>query len=148
MKDNLIHVTNELPAAVLDTARLWETRQSGLSFNALTSVIVSTHQSLQDIAVRAVNRMATLRNWLIGFYIVEYEQRGEDRANYGDRLLQQLEAKVAVTGLNVTLFKYARRFYRLYPEIAELFRLPQVKAMAIQKGATATHQFSTPLRHG
>lgn len=38
--------------------------------------------------------MATLRNWLIGCYIVEYEQKGCDRAKYGDRLLKRLEERV------------------------------------------------------
>lgn len=122
-------------------AQSWDARDNELSFDVLTNAIVSTHNSLQDIAIRAVNRMATLRNWLIGFYIVEYEQRGEDRARYGDHLLQQLEAKANVIGLNVTLFKYARRFYKLYPNVAKLFQLTQHEH---QKGATMSHQFVTP----
>lgn len=31
-------------------------------------------------ANKAVNQMLTLRNWLIGYYIVEFEQNGEERA--------------------------------------------------------------------
>jgi len=30
------------------------------------------------------------RNWLIGWYIVEYEQIGADRAKYGSRLIERL----------------------------------------------------------
>ena len=41
-------------------------------------------------AVQAVNLRLTLRNWLIGHYIVEYEQHGSDRAQYGAKLLEQL----------------------------------------------------------
>ena len=33
----------------------------------------------------------TLRNWAIGYYIVEYEQDGSDRAEYGSHLLKNLE---------------------------------------------------------
>ena len=143
-QNNQSQVIRELPSSVIDMAHYWETQKNDLSFDVLTRAIVTTHRSLQDIAVRAVNRMATLRNWLIGFYIVEYEQRGEDRAKYGDRLLQQLEAKAGVTGLNVTLFKYARRFYKLYPGVAELFRLPQADTVGVPKGATPSHQFVTP----
>ena len=64
--------------------------------------------------------MATLRNWLIGCYIVEYEQKGSDRAKYGDRLLKRLEERVNTKGLNETLFLAARRFYSFYPQIADL----------------------------
>lgn len=39
-----------------------------------------------NAARSAVNQLMTLRNWAIGYYIVEYEQRGSDRAEYGTRL--------------------------------------------------------------
>ncbi len=32
----------------------------------------------------------TLRNWMIGLYIAEFELRGADRANYGDQLFSAL----------------------------------------------------------
>ena len=51
-----------------------------------------------------------MRNWLIGFYIVEFEQNGEDRAKYGEFLLKNLEQKVNLKGLNITLFKRSRVF--------------------------------------
>ena len=35
---------------------------------------------------RAVNISLTLRNWLIGCYIAEYELNGEDRAAYGEKV--------------------------------------------------------------
>jgi hypothetical protein len=37
-----------------------------------------------------VNSSLTLRNWLIGFHIEEYERRGVDRQQYGDKLLDRL----------------------------------------------------------
>ena len=57
--------------------------------------------------------MQTMRNWLIGYYIVEFEQHGKDRAEYGTQLLKKLE------GVNVTLFKNSRNFYLHYPQMAE-----------------------------
>ena len=71
------------------------------TFEELSASILQTHQSAQVSAIKAVNQMATLRNWLIGCYIVEYEQKGCDRAKYGDRLLKRLEEKVNTKGLNV-----------------------------------------------
>ena len=100
------------------------------TFNDLSESILQTHQSAQKTAIKAVNQMATLRNWLIGCYIVEYEQRGSDRAKYGDRLLKRLEERVNTKGLNETLFRNSRTFYNLYPQIADLFK----------KGATASHK--------
>ncbi len=91
-----------------------------MHFDDLSSSVIKTHQSAQAGAIRAINQMATLRNWLIGCYIVEYEQKGSDRAKYGDRLLKRLEESVNTKGLNLTLFKNSRRFYLLYPQLGLL----------------------------
>ena len=63
--------------------------------------------------------MQTMRNWLIGYYIVEFEQHGKDRAEYGTQLLKKLEERVNRKGVNVTLFKNSRNFYLHYPQMAE-----------------------------
>lgn len=94
---------------------------SGISFDDLSEIVRKTHQLAQANAVKAINKSATLRNWLIGCYIVEFEQKGADRAVYGEKLLQQLEEKVATKGLNVTLFKNSRSFYLLYPQVIKVF---------------------------
>ena len=60
------------------------------SFVELMHVIQSTHDAAQTCAVKAINRMQTMRNWLIGYYIVEFEQHGKDRAEYGSQLLSAL----------------------------------------------------------
>ena len=59
-----------------------------MNFEQLATIITDTHQQLQQSAVKAVNQRLTVRNWLIGFYIVEFEQNGEDRATYGEQLLK------------------------------------------------------------
>ena len=100
----------------------WAKKQEP-TFDDLSASVLQTHQTAQSGAIRAVNQMATLRNWLIGCYIVEYEQRGSDRAKYGERLLKRLEERVNTKGLNETLFLAARRFYSFYPQIGELFEL-------------------------
>ena len=62
------------------------------SFGDLTSIIQTTHDAALSSAVKAINRMQTMRNWLIGYYIVEYEQNGKDRAEYGAKLLPLLSS--------------------------------------------------------
>ena len=83
-------------------------QKSSPTFNDLSEFVIQTHQSAQYTAIKAVNQMATLRNWLIGCYIVEYEQKGSDRAKYGERLLKRLEERVNTKGLNETLFRNSR----------------------------------------
>lgn len=91
------------------------------SFEELADYVRTTHDFTQTTAIKAVNQFATLRNWLIGCYIVEYEQNGKDRAEYGSHLLQNLAKAVDRKGLTVTVFQLSRNFYRLYPNISSLF---------------------------
>lgn len=93
---------------------------AGFDFIALVGAIRQVDENLAAQAGRAVNISLTLRNWLIGAYIAEYELRGADRATYGDSLLTELAKHL--TSHNVSncnrrqLYRYLR-FYRLYPEI-------------------------------
>lgn len=124
------------------------------SFNDLASIVQTTHDAAQSSAVKAINRMQTMHNWLIGYYIVEFEQHGKDRAEYGTQLLKKLEERVDRKGLTTTLFKWARKFYRLYPQMMENLPIPicatvmhqlqpiENKEKAI--GASMMHQFVTP----
>ena len=91
-----------------------------LNFTGLVTTIRQAHDELAEQASRAVNISLTLRNWLIGCYIAEYELRGSDRASYGDRLLSELSAelrrhKISNTGRR-QLYSYLA-FYRTYPQI-------------------------------
>jgi len=60
-----------------------------MNYSALITAIAAAHQQAQAGAAGAVNRHLILRNWLIGAHLVEFEQHGEDRAQYGTRLLQR-----------------------------------------------------------
>ena len=124
------------------------------SFNDLASIVQTTHDAAQSSAVKAINRMQTMRNWLIGYYIVEFEQHGKDKAEYGTQLLKKLEERVDRKGLTTTLFKWARKFYRLYPQMMENLPIPICATVMHQLqpienkedtiGASMTHQFVTP----
>lgn len=92
------------------------------SFSDLASIIQTTHDAAQSSAVRAINRMQTMRNWLIGYYIVEFEQHGKDRAEYGAQLLKKLEERVDRKGLTRNTFQSSRNFYRMYPQMVENFK--------------------------
>jgi predicted nuclease of restriction endonuclease-like (RecB) superfamily len=118
-------------------------------FEKLVGTIRQVHDELATQAGRAVNVSLTMRNWLIGCYIGEYELHGSDRANYGDSLLTELAKRL--TRLKVSncnrrqLYRYLR-FYRLYPEIVGTMP-PQLKTLlpagrkAVEKVGTASPQF-------
>ncbi|HEX8314876.1 MAG TPA: PDDEXK nuclease domain-containing protein [Flavisolibacter sp.] len=90
-----------------------------MNFTHLLTSIQQTHDALQQQAVKAINRSLTVRNWLIGYYIVEFEQKGEDRAKYGDGLLSEISKAVQVPGLSLTNLKLNRQFYLSYPQIGQ-----------------------------
>jgi predicted nuclease of restriction endonuclease-like (RecB) superfamily len=72
----------------------------------------------QQVAVQQVNYWLTVRNWVIGWYIAEYEQHGADRASYGTRLMPELARRLqAVRGLSAQQLYRCVDFYRTYPEI-------------------------------
>lgn len=120
----------------------WE--ETNHSFDDLAGVIRNTHDAAQTSAVKAINRMQTMRNWLIGYYIVEFEQHGRDRAEYGTGLLKKLEERVNRKGLTETLFKWARKFYQRYPQMAENLigetRMTASCNLLEEKSATLSHE--------
>jgi len=89
-----------------------------LNFESLVSIIEQTHLHLQRKAVKAVNVSLTVRNWLIGFYIVEFELSGDDRANYGENLFSELATKFKhIKGIDKRSLYRFKDFYKLYPNL-------------------------------
>lgn len=93
-----------------------------LDFESLVKAITKIHENLFTQAVKAVNVSLTIRNWLIGFYIYEYELSGRDRAAYGEYLLENLANRLHESGIKRIdereLRRY-RQFYLIYPRIRE-----------------------------
>ncbi len=118
-----------------------------MKFNELELAIKEVHSSLQKNTIKAINRNITIRNWLIGYYIIEFEQKGEDRAKYGLQLLKSLEESINTKGLNETLFKWSRIFYQRYPTVENVISsiVTQMTDLNIsQKSATLSHELQTP----
>jgi predicted nuclease of restriction endonuclease-like (RecB) superfamily len=106
-----------------------KTAAGASNFAALVQAISDVHLRTQGAATKAVNVALTCRNWLIGAYIHEYELSGRDRAEYGERLFEQLARRLEGIGVpncnRSRLYRY-RDFYRLYPQIRAA--LPQPHA--------------------
>ncbi|MEI7728893.1 MAG: PDDEXK nuclease domain-containing protein [Verrucomicrobiota bacterium] len=117
-----------------------------MKYTHLIKAIDSASQQLQRRAVTAVNQALVIRNWLVGAYIVEFEQQGEDRAKYGTKLLQRLAGdlrKRGLTGLSVQMLERTRQFYLIYPQIGSIISSPVVRKLGFDQEFKALEDFPT-----
>lgn len=89
---------------------------NNINFDNLVQQIEYTDHALQNNARLIINRHVTTKAWLTGYYIVEYEQHGSDRAQYGERLLQNISKKLK----NKKTFSY--RSLKLYKQFYLTYR--------------------------
>ncbi len=93
------------------------------NFSALTALFQATHQEMQHRASRSINVALVMRNWLFGWYITAFEQKGEDRAAYGEQLIEKLAKYLknkAIKGLSSTNLKQYRSFYLTHRSIGQI----------------------------
>ncbi|GHT09944.1 hypothetical protein AGMMS4956_00510 [Bacteroidia bacterium] len=109
-----------------------------MDFSKLKQDIQQLSASFRQSAVSAINVHLTVRNWLIGMYIVEFEQKGEDRAKYGAKLLQNLADSFSEEGLSYRNLKLYRQFYNVYPQVKDY--LPQFFQIHLSIGQTLSAQ--------
>ena len=94
-----------------------------MKFKELIKTLSGINNDLREQAVRAVNVSLTLRNWFFGYYIVEFEQNGKDRADYGKALLSKIAAEMntqSIPNSNERELRRYRQFYTTYPNAGSL----------------------------
>ncbi|HUZ60654.1 MAG TPA: PDDEXK nuclease domain-containing protein [Hanamia sp.] len=92
------------------------------SLEILSKAIEETNQFFINRIQKQVNVAMTMRNWIIGCHIIEYEQSGKDRAKYGNKVLETLAIRLkkkGIKGLAETNLKLFRQFYNTYPQIRQ-----------------------------
>lgn len=92
-------------------------------------------------AMQSVNVVMVVAYWHMGREIVEEEQRGEERAEYGARLLEQLSETLTVEfgkGFSIRNLRFIRQFYLAFPN-----RLPSVPFVEITGGLEIRYAVST-----
>lgn len=82
-----------------------------MDFDKLYKSVAKLDAAFEDNTAKAINRNITARNWLIGFYIVHYEQKGQDRAKYGEKTLQTLAERLNKKSLSYRNLRLYRQFY-------------------------------------
>ena len=90
-----------------------------MRFGDLIQSLQRLDSSIKEQVKSTANVGLTLRNWLVGAYIVEFEQNGEERAKYGDKLLKSISEEINIKGLNERTLEISRLFYKDYPEISQ-----------------------------
>ncbi|OGF46216.1 MAG: cytoplasmic protein [Candidatus Firestonebacteria bacterium RIFOXYC2_FULL_39_67] len=130
--------------------------QGKFNFEDMVQALCSVDQSLSQQTVKAININLTMRNWIIGMYISEYERVGTDRAKYGDLLMDTLSEKLINNGLSRCdrreLYRYCK-FYQIYPQIVESLTpqfVPEMKLIPVKKQKkmeSVTPQLMIPVKN-
>ncbi|NOX46466.1 MAG: DUF1016 domain-containing protein [Chlorobi bacterium] len=94
---------------------------------------------------RRVNYAQIVSNWFVGQMIVEEEQKGQDKAEYGKQLIEYLSKELQSefgNGYSESNLQYFRRFYIVY-------RIPHAVSGKLQRDKSEiSHAVSTELEHG
>jgi len=88
-------------------------------YNALLDIIGQALEDARQNVYKAINAGLVKANWEIGRHIVEYEQHGNERAEYGSDLLTRLSADLKIRygkGFGRRNVLDMRRFYLAYPK--------------------------------
>ncbi len=118
-----------------------------MDYPALITAISDAHRQAQAGAAGAVNRHLVFRNWMVGAYLVEFEQSGEDRAEYGAGLLKRVSADLRereVTGASPDMLERMRLLYLHYPQVAERISAPLVRKLPVGEPAAPGSDISAP----
>lgn len=103
-----------------------------MDFSTLVAAIGQVHAQSAVAVSRTINTTLTLRNWVIGWYIREYEQQGADRATYGAAMVNRLAEALAARGMRdlaPRTLRQCRQFYTVYPLI---WQTASAKSLGLQ----------------
>ncbi len=114
-------------------------------YKSILGEISEVIEEVRRSAVRAVNAAMTAAYWLIGGHIVESEQAGSSRADYGTGLLKRLAADLTSRfgrGYSVDNLESMRAFYLAYPPN----RISETSSRILPEGGLKARISETPSR--
>lgn len=98
-------------------------------YDSIVSGLVDLLEAARHVSARSVNAIMTATYWEIGRRIVESEQRGEKRAEYGEALLRRLASDLTARfgrGFGVANLAHMRKFFLTWPE-EKILQTPSVE---------------------
>jgi predicted nuclease of restriction endonuclease-like (RecB) superfamily len=113
-----------------------------VNYSNLLDKIANILVEARTKVVREINKAQVLVYWEIGREIVEFEQKGKLRAEYGEELLKKLSADMTVRfgkGFSRSNLQNMRLFYLAYPKCQTL----SGKSYGVQKFQTTSGKSET-----
>jgi hypothetical protein len=113
-------------------------------YDSILVDIISTLESARRAAAHTVNAVITATYWEIGRLIIELEQSGKRRADYGEQLLERLSADLTARfgrGFSIRNLRSFRAFYATWP-IRQTLSAESERYIPSQ-----THDFPLPWSH-
>jgi len=105
------------------------------NYNNLLDRIGEILKESRTRVVREINKAQILAYWEIGREIIEFEQKGKARAEYGEKLLKKLSADLSAKfgkGFSVDNLQLMRRFYLTYPDKFQIYETASRKSIIRQ----------------
>ena len=104
---------------------------SDVNYSRMQSELIALVQASRNAAARRVNALMSATYWLIGRRIVEFEQGGAERADYGQALLKRLSFALSSEfgrGFSVRNLEQMRLFYRAWPLAGHIPQTPSANS--------------------
>ncbi len=123
-------------------------RKPDPAYGALVAGISDLLENARRSAARAVNGILTATYWEVGRRVVEFEQGGQARAEYGEALLKRLAQDLTVEhgrGFGMVNLSLMRRFYLSWPA-APILQTPSEESATLTVPATSP-AFPLPWSH-
>src|SRR4030042_2125963 len=109
-------------------------------YESMLTEVAALLESARRASVRATNAIMTATYWEIGRRIVEFEQGGGARAEYGKELLSKLSTDLTAKfgrGFSVDNLETMRLFYRAYSSL----RIENATSSSPVKSETVSRKF-------
>jgi DUF1016 N-terminal domain len=91
------------------------------TYDGLIERISTSYTTAQSKTAKAINEYLVGAYWEIGKYIIEYEQKGREKAEYGKKLLEDLSKDLSLMhgkGFSLSNLQRMRQLYVFYPNRA------------------------------
>ncbi|MBI2412890.1 MAG: DUF1016 domain-containing protein [Deltaproteobacteria bacterium] len=114
-------------------------------YNTVLSGVAELLESARRASTRATNAVMTATYWEIGRRIVEYEQKGRIKADYGEQLIERLSEDLTKRfgrGFGRRNLFQIRSFYLAYASIVQTASAQLDSPLSFQKSETASGQLS------
>ena len=128
-------------------ARISPNRPIGPGYDSILAGMVALLESARRASVRSVNSVMTATYWEMGRRLVEVEQRGKERAAYGEGLIRQLAVDLTQRfrrGFSPTNLKQFRKFYLLFRGEVKGQTASDLSSVPVRIGQTLSDQSEKP----